>query len=82
MATDLAQVLLHLQPAAEEEMSYWDGRLPLRITTYICDISPPEELVTSIRTIVMSDPGPRPSILVMRNPSGIHRWPGGRRKRG
>lgn len=82
MATDLAQVLLHLQPAAEEEMSYWDGRLPLRMTTYICDISPPEELVTSIRTIVMSDPGPRPSILVMRNPSGIHLWPGGRRKPG
>lgn len=82
MATDLAQVLLDLQPAAEEEMSYWDGRLPLRITTYICEVSPPEELVTSIRTIVISDPGPRPWILVMRNPSGIHLWPGGRRKPG
>lgn len=80
MAADLARVLLDLQPAAEEEISCWDGRLPLRMMTYICDVSPPEELVTSIRTIVMSDPGARLSILVMRNPSGIHIWPGGRRQ--
>ena len=82
MAADLVRVLLDLQPAAEGELAFWDGRLPVRMTTYICDATPPEELVTSIRTIVLSDLGPRPSILVMRNPSGIHLWPGGRRMLG
>ncbi len=78
MTPQLEAYLAHLTPAATEHVRWFDGRVQLRLDTYICAEQPPDEYVTSVRAILLADQ----SVVVMRNPSGYHILPGGRREAG
>jgi 8-oxo-dGTP pyrophosphatase MutT (NUDIX family) len=71
-------VLAEHTPRAEEDVRwrYTDGSsLPLHIRYYVGAFTPPQELVTSVRAVVI-DGG---NVLTLRNPDGVHALPGGRR---
>jgi 8-oxo-dGTP pyrophosphatase MutT (NUDIX family) len=64
------------EPRAEEEFAW--GDLPIRAAYYVTDEPPLEELVTSVRAVVLC--GER--VLVSRNRDAVHALPGGRREPG
>jgi ADP-ribose pyrophosphatase YjhB (NUDIX family) len=64
------------EPRAEEDFVW--GDLPLHGAYYVTAEPPPEELVTSVRAVVLC--GER--VLVCRNPDAVHALPGGRREPG
>lgn len=63
--------------ALVEDSAVW-GDLPLRITSYLSNELPPSQYITSVRGIIFHND----SILVVRNPQGIHISPGGQREAG
>jgi 8-oxo-dGTP pyrophosphatase MutT (NUDIX family) len=75
---DLASVLARCRPAAEREESWWDGQLPLRVQAFTGACEVPDELITSVRCIVITDDG----VVRCTNRDGSHLWPGGRREPG
>jgi ADP-ribose pyrophosphatase YjhB (NUDIX family) len=60
-----------------EEDYHW-GELRLHVTSYLCRDLPPPELITSARAVVLAADG----VLVVRDPTGVHVLPGGRREAG
>lgn len=62
------------EPRAEEDFVW--GDLPIHAAYYVTAEPPPEELVTSVRAVVLC--GER--VLVCRNPGAVHALPGGRRE--
>jgi ADP-ribose pyrophosphatase YjhB (NUDIX family) len=74
----LAPLLKERSPAAVVEFAWLDGTLPLRASSYTEVADLPDELVSSIRCLVIvSD-----QIVVCDTPDGCHPWPGGRREAG
>ncbi|MDE2887219.1 MAG: NUDIX hydrolase [Gemmatimonadota bacterium] len=65
-------------PFFETETRWAEGTLPLRVRYYRSDERPPEQLVTSVRCLVLKDD----SVLVLRNREGYHILPGGRLEAG
>jgi 8-oxo-dGTP pyrophosphatase MutT (NUDIX family) len=63
---------------AQAEEDYRWGGLRLHVTSYLCDDLPPAALLTSARAVVLQAGG----VLVVRDPTGVHILPGGRRKPG
>ncbi len=59
-------------------MLWADGTLPLRVTSYLVDAQPPLSYVTSVRALVFKGD----AIVVIRDPTGHHVIPGGRREEG
>ena len=68
---------LSLGEARAEEDFVW-GDLPIHGAYYVTAAPPPEELVTSVRAVVLC--GER--VLVCRNSDAVHALPGGRREPG
>jgi ADP-ribose pyrophosphatase YjhB (NUDIX family) len=62
----------------QAEEDYRWGELRLHVTSYLCRDLPPLELITSARTVVLAADG----VLVVRDPTGLHILPGGRRQAG
>ena len=56
----------------------WPGPLPLRIAGYGTDWEWPDELILSVRCIVVVDD----RFIMCTNRDGSHAWPGGRREPG
>lgn len=54
------------------------GDLPIHGAYYVTAEPPPEELVTSVRAVVLAGEG----VLVCRNRDAVHALPGGRREAG
>ena len=71
----LALLLGELQPAASHEVAWAGGTLPLRVSAYMKTAPVPDEIVTSVRCIVLVDG----LVVYCENPDGSHPWPGGRR---
>lgn len=65
-------------PFFETETRWGDGTLPLRVRYYRSDEHPPEQVVTSVRCLVLKGD----SVLVLHNRDGHHILPGGRREAG
>ena len=63
---------------AQAEEDYRWGELRLHVTSYLCRDLPPAELITSARAVVLAADG----VLVVRDPTGVHILPGGRRQAG
>ena len=63
---------------AQAEEDYRWGELRLHVTSYRCPDLPPPELITSARAVVLAADG----VLVVRDPTGVHILPGGRRQAG
>ncbi len=78
MQADLADYLARHTPLAVEEAVWGDGRISLRITTYLAEECPPLVVITSVRSLVFRDD----TILVLRNQHSVHIVPGGRREAG
>jgi ADP-ribose pyrophosphatase YjhB (NUDIX family) len=78
MQPNLVEFLSRHIPLSEEEAVWGNGTLPLRITTYLADVPPPLEFVTSVRALVFH----RDQIVVIQDPTGFHIVPGGRRESG
>jgi ADP-ribose pyrophosphatase YjhB (NUDIX family) len=64
------------EPRAEEDVVW--GELPIHAAYYVTEEAPPEQLVSSVRAVVLC--GER--VLVCRNPAAVHALPGGRRESG
>jgi 8-oxo-dGTP pyrophosphatase MutT (NUDIX family) len=71
-----AEFLSARVPQAQE--AYRWGELRLRVRSYLCRELPPSELITSARAVVLAAGG----VLVVRDPTGVHILPGGRRQAG
>ena len=74
-------VLAEHTPRAEEDVRwrYTDGSsLHLHAAYYVGVFTPPHELVTSVRVVVVE----AGNVLTLRNPDGVHALPGGRRRPG
>ena len=65
-------------PFFETETRWVEGSLPLRVRYYVSDEQPPEQLVTSVRCLVIAGD----SVLVVHNREGRHILPGGRLEAG
>jgi len=72
--SSLADFLAKYGPEAEE-IVHWDD-LRLRVTSYVCDETPPLAFVTSVRALVLNDT----SVILVHAPDGTHILPGGRRE--
>lgn len=75
---EFASLLGSCAPVAEREESWWNGQLPLRVRAFLGLCEAPDELVTSVRCIVVADGG----VVRCTNRDGSHLWPGGRREPG
>lgn len=64
------------EPRAEEDFVW--GELAIHAAYYVTPEPPPEELVSSVRAVVLCGEG----VLVCRNPDAVHALPGGRREPG
>ena len=62
----------------ETETRWSDGALPLRVRYFLSNEQPPQQLVSSVRCLVLKGD----SVLVLRNREGYHILPGGRREAG
>jgi ADP-ribose pyrophosphatase YjhB (NUDIX family) len=63
---------------AQAEEDYRWGGLRLHVTSYLCHDLPTAALLTSARAVVRH----ADRVLVVRDPTGVHILPGGRRKPG
>ena len=75
---EIRALLAGKTPFCESETRWADDKLPLRLRHYVSDEHPPEQLVTSVRCLVVKDG----SVLVLRNREGYHVLPGGRCEEG
>ncbi len=62
------------RPAAEEDAAWADGRIRLRVRSYLSKTQPPREMITSARALVIRGT----DVLVMSNRDRTHIMPGGR----
>jgi 8-oxo-dGTP pyrophosphatase MutT (NUDIX family) len=74
----MAAVLARCRSVAARDESWWDGQLPLRVQAFTGACEVPESLITSVRSIVMTDD----CVVRCHNRDGTHLWPGGRREPG
>jgi 8-oxo-dGTP pyrophosphatase MutT (NUDIX family) len=74
----MAAALAHGRAVAARDESWWDGQLPLRVQAFTGACAVPDELITSVRCIVVTDGG----VVRCTNRDGSHLWPGGRREPG
>jgi 8-oxo-dGTP pyrophosphatase MutT (NUDIX family) len=74
----LAAYLARHTAGAEDEATWLDGAIRLRITCYLTDEEPPLEYMVSARSVVWRGA----EVLTVRNPDGWHVLPGGRREGG
>jgi hypothetical protein len=72
----LPPLLEERTPAAVVEFAWLDGTLPLRASSYTEVAELPDELVSSVRCLVLVGD----QIVVCDTPDGCHPWPGGRRE--
>jgi len=72
----LAEFLSAHVVQAEEDYRW--GELRLHVTSLLGSDLPPGELITSARAVVLGAGG----VLVVRDPTGVHILPGGRREAG
>jgi len=72
----LAPLLHERTPSAVVEFSWLNGELPLRASSYTGVAELPDELISSIRCLVLVGE----QIVVCDTPDGCHPWPGGRRE--
>ena len=73
---DLLALLDRCTPACEPDHVQW--KQPLEVTAYVSPRALPDELVTSVRVIVLVED----SVVVCTNRDGSHVWPGGHREPG
>ena len=78
MNADLADFLAKHTPFDEEMAMGGAGTMPLRIISYLGDVLPLSDYITSVRSIVFRDE----AVLVLRNMHSLHIMPGGRREMG
>lgn len=79
MSVDLAAFLAPLTPDHEETLAWAEGRMPLRVVSYLSGQTPPLEFVTSARALVFQ----KDAVLVITGPDRkVHLLPGGRREAG
>jgi ADP-ribose pyrophosphatase YjhB (NUDIX family) len=80
LPAELARFLARCGRLAEETVVWGTGEdsLRLRLVTYVTDETPPLAYVTSVRALVVRGD----EVLVVRDPSGYHVIPGGRREAG
>lgn len=76
MQSDLFSLFDRATLIADETTAWYDGTLPLRVRSYLIDVLPPLELVTSVRAVVLRGD----QVLVARDPDMTHILPGGRRE--
>ena len=76
-ASDLDDYLARQEPVSEGTAD-WAGGIKLRIAGYLSTETPPLDLVSSVRAIVLKEA----DVLVMRNQDGTHILPGGRVEKG
>jgi 8-oxo-dGTP pyrophosphatase MutT (NUDIX family) len=76
MTDAVRQFFSGLVPAAQEQISWCEGAIRLRLEVYLTDVRPPLEYTTSVRGVVLTDAG----CAVLRNADGLHLLPGGRRE--
>jgi 8-oxo-dGTP pyrophosphatase MutT (NUDIX family) len=74
MDTGLERFLDNRKPLIEESAVWGGGTFPLSIKSFLSDEMPPLEHVSSVRCLLFS----RESVLMVRNPDGVHIVPGGR----
>jgi ADP-ribose pyrophosphatase YjhB (NUDIX family) len=74
----LAALLGRHRPAATREIAWLGGAMPLRAGAHPGQADLPEELVTSVRCVVLVDG----LVVVCENADGVHPLPGGRREPG
>jgi ADP-ribose pyrophosphatase YjhB (NUDIX family) len=77
MDNDLIDFASILGPPDAQEMLQW-AAMQLRLNTYVGAYEPPDAYVTSVRCVVLREG----AVLVVRDPTGIHITPGGRREPG
>ena len=78
MCGELASFLDRYTPQCEESAVWGAGTLPLHITAYLGQETPPLSYVTSVRSLVFRGD----ELLVLHNQDGAHILPGGRREAG
>ncbi len=78
MRADLRNFLAGRSALCVERAEMWNVQIKLRSSTFVDEAQPPDDLVTSVKAIVFSGT----NVLVARNPSGVHIFPGGRREAG
>lgn len=67
------------RPVSTETVVWVPGELEFQMETYLTDFLPPDELITSVRCVVLQDD----CVLVLADADGItHILPGGRREAG
>ena len=70
----LAVFLRGLTPGSRETARWQDGLIRLRVSSYLSDLVPPRDYITSARCLIIRGN----KILVQRDQSGAHVLPGGR----
>lgn len=73
-SANLHALIEGLEPAATEHLVWRGGQIELDLSLYITDRTPPPDLTSSGRCVLMAGN----SVLLMTNPSGDHILPGGR----
>ncbi|MGW4207454.1 NUDIX domain-containing protein [Lentzea sp. NPDC004789] len=73
-----AGLLASHRPAATREIAWLGGAMPLRVGAHPGPAGLPEELVTSVRCVVLVDG----LVVLCENADGVHPLPGGRREPG
>lgn len=76
MQPAVSEFLARQTPFSEEKAIWGNGTIHLTITGYFSDEFPPEEYITSVRSLVFRDD----CILVLTNRDERHIVPGGRRE--
>lgn len=75
---DIRAFLAGKTPFFETKTRWSEGTLPLRVRYFLSNEQPPQQLVTSVRCLVMKGD----SVLVVHNREGCHILPGGRCEEG
>jgi len=82
MASDrdprLLALLTSCPAVVVEEVAWVGGAMPLRVSAHVTDRRPPDDLITSVRCIVLAEG----KVVVCRDPDQLHVIPGGRRESG
>jgi ADP-ribose pyrophosphatase YjhB (NUDIX family) len=76
MQSDPTSLFNRAAVIADETTAWYGGTLPLRVRSYLTDVLPPLDLVTSVRAVVLRSD----QVVVVRDPDMTHLLPGGRRE--
>ena len=75
MPPDIRTFLKEQKPGVEESAVWGDGRLPLRIASYVSEGRPPSDSISSVRCVLLHEE----DVLVVQSTDGTHHiLPGGR----